>query len=220
MTTHGPTIEIAGERLQLLPQRAVYWPTQRMLLIADAHFGKAARFRMHGVPVPGGTTESNLQVLDALLERCAVERLLFLGDFTHGRLDADSATLKRLAQWRAAHGELSVELVIGNHDRSSGALPEALAMATHAEPHDIGPFSLCHHPEVRGGGYVLAGHLHPVVKLYGRGHDRARAPCFVFGEHAALLPAFGAFTGGLKIERQAGDRIWVIAGDNVLALPR
>ena len=218
-TAGGTAIEAAGEALTLLPERAVHWPRERMLLIADAHFGKAERFRMHGVPVPAGTTDENLQMLDRLVALHRVERLVFLGDFLHGRVAASGATLRRLVQWRAGMPALSIELVLGNHDMKAGALPAGLSMVVHSEPLTLGPLALCHHPEPVEGAYVLAGHLHPVVKLHGRGHDRVRTPCFVFGERVAVLPAFGAFTGGHRVERQAGDRIWVVAGERVLRLP-
>jgi hypothetical protein len=94
------TIEVAGEALRLLPERALLWPARRLLMVADAHFGKAARFRTLGVPVPSGTTASNLQVLDALVLRHAVERIVFLGDLMHGRLLHGSATFNALIDWR------------------------------------------------------------------------------------------------------------------------
>jgi DNA ligase-associated metallophosphoesterase len=210
---------VAGEVLRLLPERAVLWPARRMLLVADAHFGKAARFRTLGVPVPAGTTAANLARLDALVERHGVERVLFLGDLMHGRLLPGSATFHALAAWRERRPGLSLELVPGNHDRNAGALPPALGVQVHADPHDVGPFALRHHPEPLPGRYVLAGHVHPVVTLTGRGRDRVRTPCFVFGEAVGVLPAFGAFTGGWPVDRGEAGRVFVVAGDRVLALP-
>lgn len=214
-----PQIEVAGEVLTLLPQRAVYWARQRMLLVADAHFGKAARFRMHGVPIPRGTTDDNLDVLDTLLDNHAIDRIVFLGDLMHGRIARDAPTFERLGSWCAQRRGVALELIMGNHDRHAGALPSALSITVHSEPYRIGPFALCHHPATLDDAYVLAGHLHPVIRLYGRGLGRVQAPCFVFGPRAAVLPAFGAFTGGFRIARQPADRIWVVAGEQVLRLP-
>jgi len=215
----GATIEVAGECLQLLPQRALLWPGRRMLLVADAHFGKAERFRTLGVAVPSGTTGDNLSVLDAIIQTHPVDRIVFLGDLTHGRLTPESSMFRAFAQWRERHRALELDLVMGNHDRHAGELPAALGITLRAEPHDVGPFSLCHHPEPRPGRYVLAGHVHPAVKLFGLGHDRVRTPCFVFGTQVGILPAFGAFTGGFTVDRATADRIYVIAGERVLALP-
>lgn len=215
----GTTIEVAGECLRLLPQRALLWPAMRMLLVADAHFGKAERFRTLGVAVPSGTTGDNLQALDALVWAHRVERIVFLGDLTHGRLSAGSSMFQKFVQWRERHAGLELELVMGNHDRHAGNLPAALGLTLRAEPHEVGPFALCHHPEPIPGRYVLAGHVHPAVTLSGLGHDRVRTPCFVFAAAVGILPAFGAFTGGFTVERGTDKRVYVIAGERVLALP-
>ncbi len=212
-------VTIAGEQLQLLPQRALLWPARALLMVADAHFGKAARFRTLGVPVPPGTTAVNLQVLDELVDRHAVERIVFLGDLMHGRLLPGSATFHALIAWRERRPALSLELVPGNHDQHAGELPPALGIQVHEDPHDIGPFALRHYPEALPGRYVLAGHVHPVVTLHGSGRDRVRTPCFTFDEAVGVLPAFGAFTGGHVVERAGAGRIFVVAGERVLALP-
>lgn len=219
MDVPATVIEVAGERLQLLPQRALLWPARRMLLVADAHFGKAARFRMLGVPVPAGTTADNLQVLEQLVHSHAVERIVFLGDLMHGRLSPAASTFQQFVAWRASRAQLGLELVLGNHDRHAGELPGALGVQLRVEPYDIGPFSLCHHPEVAARGYRLAGHVHPVVRLHGAGHDRVRTPCFAFASQGGLLPAFGAFTGGYAVPRRTSGRVFVIAGERVLELP-
>jgi DNA ligase-associated metallophosphoesterase len=169
--------------------------------------------------VPSGTTASNLQVLDELVVRHAVQRVVFLGDLMHGRLLHGSATLHALIDWRARRPSLSLELVPGNHDAHAGELPPALGVLVHRDPHDIGPFALRHHPEPLPGRYVLAGHVHPVVTLHGSGRDRLRTPCFVFDEGVGVLPAFGAFTGGFVVDRSAAGRLFVVAGARVLELP-
>jgi metallophosphoesterase superfamily enzyme len=69
------------------------------------------------------------------------------------------------------------------------------------------------------GGYVLAGHIHPAARITGRANESLRLPCFWFGADAAVLPAFGAFTGTAVVDPDPGDRVCVIAGDRVLELP-
>ena len=86
-------VELAGERLWLLADKAVYWPARKMLIIADIHFGKAAAFRALGVPVPRGTTTQNLLALDALLAMYACDEIIFLGDFLHARAAHAAATV-------------------------------------------------------------------------------------------------------------------------------
>ncbi len=75
--------EWAGEAVELLPERALWWPARGLLFVADLHIGKAATYRALGQPVPGGTTQENLARLDALIARHAPAGIVFLGDFLH-----------------------------------------------------------------------------------------------------------------------------------------
>jgi len=211
-------IDIAGEKLTLLPQRALFWPARQMLVIADIHFGKAASFRAQGIPVPRGTTTENLDALDALVDACQAMHILFLGDFLHARHAHASATMAAVAGWRERRGELALTLVRGNHDRHAGDPPSTLRIGVVDEPHRIGPFVFAHHPKADPDGYVLAGHLHPVYRLTSRG-DALRLPCFLFGAGVGLLPSFGSFTGGYPVLPAMGDRLFVAADDRVLEIP-
>ena len=82
----------------------------------------------------------------------------------------------------------------------------------------IGKFILTHHPmeDVSPGYYNLAGHIHPGVCMYGRGKQALTLPCFYFGDHQALLPAFGVFTGLAKIRPAKNDKIFVILEDRIV----
>lgn len=208
-------IGLAGEQVLLLPQKALYWPRMRVLAVADIHFGKAAAFRALGVPVPRGTTGDNLAALDRLLAAHAVEHVVFLGDFLHAKAAHAPATLAALAQWRARHPALRLTLVRGNHDLHAGDPPPALDIAMVDEPFTLHPFSFCHHPDLAAPGYVLAGHVHPVFVLADR-RDALRLPCFVADARRAILPSFGAFTGGHALRPGAGERLFLVAGDAVL----
>lgn len=212
-------IDAGGERLTLLPEKAVWWARTATLLVADVHIGKAASFRAQGVPVPRGTTSATLARLDGLLRRFPVGRIVFLGDLLHSRRGRVPATMAAVACWRAAHGDLELVLVRGNHDARAGDPPEALGIRTVPEPWNEGTLTLRHAPEPHASGYVLAGHVHPAVVLRGRGRERVRLPCYWFGGAVAVLPAFGAFTGTCEISPQPGDRVYVIAEDRVLAVP-
>lgn len=209
-----------GTTLWLLPEKAIYWPGQRALLIADAHFGKAAAYRRLGQPVPHGTTASNLAVLDRLLARHDCQRLIFLGDFLHAPGSQGPATLAALQQWRDRHGGLAVTLIRGNHDRRAGDPPASLAFEVVAEPLPLGPFALQHEPEPHPRLPVLAGHVHPVYRLQGKGRQSLRLPCFSFGEEVSLLPAFGAFTGGHALRPGRADQLFVVGDGQVWPVRR
>ena len=207
-------LTLEGEAVLLLAEKALYWPARRMLVIADIHFGKAAAFRALGVPVPRGTTTENLDALDALMARYPTEQLMFLGDFLHARASHASATMAAMLAWRLRHPLLRLLLVRGNHDKRAGDPSAALGIEIVDEPYTLAPFSFCHHPDIEAPGYVLAGHVHPVYVLATR-VDSVRLPCFQVGPGRMILPSFGSFTGGYAISAQAGERIFVTAGDAV-----
>jgi metallophosphoesterase superfamily enzyme len=84
------------------------------------------------------------------------------------------------------------------------------------EPRLEDPFILRHHPERSMSGYTLAGHVHPAVTMRGSGRQKERLPCFFLGEHVALLPAFGSFTGAFTVKPGPRDRVYVVADGEVL----
>lgn len=209
----------AGTELRLSPERAAWWPETGTLLAADVHIGKAATFRALGVPVPAGTTAGTLDRLSATLEATGAARLVLLGDLLHAPQALEPAQREALARWRTRHAAVEMTLVRGNHDARAGRLPPGLGIEEVEEPYAAGPFALCHEPiDAADGRYVLAGHLHPAVRLAGRA-DAVRLPCYWFGRSRGVLPAFGEFTGALTVRPRPGDRVFAIAGDRVLALP-
>ena len=217
-------VEAGGETFDLLPEKAVWWPRRRMLLVADAHFGKAQSFRRLGVAVPAGTTSAMLDDLSRLLAKLDAPRLVFLGDFLHSARGRSPRVLQALQRWRQRHAQVDMDLVRGNHDDRAGDPPPALHMAVHDEPLRIDAIALCHHPRLRPGAYVLAGHVHPCVWVRGGAHERVRLPCFSVGPQLAVLPAYGAFTGMHALEGAidtgaAMERLYVVSGEKVVALP-
>ncbi|MGY2289004.1 ligase-associated DNA damage response endonuclease PdeM [Pseudomonas sp. SDO528_S397] len=214
MPAHYP-LQLAGETLWLLADKAVYWPARRCLLIADVHFGKASAYRALGQPVPQGTTSDNLERLDRLLAGYACEQIVFLGDFLHGPGSHASGTLGALRAWRAQHAHLRLTLIRGNHDKRAGDPPDDLHIEVVTEPLLMGPFALQHEPDAHPSHHVLAGHVHPVYRLRGKGRQSLRLPCFLIGEQVSLLPAFGAFTGGYGVTAGDGHQV-VVVGDQTI----
>ena len=208
-------IELQQTELWLLAEKAIYWPAEQALLIADIHFGKASAYRQLGQPVPHGTTQANLNQLDVLLARYDCRQLIFLGDFLHAPESQTPATLTQLRRWRATHADIAITLIRGNHDRRAGDPPAELGIEVVPEPLLLGPFALQHEPDPHPSHHVLAGHLHPAFRLHGRGRQSLRLPCFCIGERISLLPAFGAFTGMMEVGAEAGQRIYVVGADSV-----
>jgi len=213
------SFDFASTRWQALPQRALLWPARRWLVVADVHVGKAAAFRARGVPVPAGTTVGNLARLTDLIALTQPQRVVFLGDLLHAREAHNAETLAQLTRWRRRHAALALTLIEGNHDRHAGALPVELAIDVVAEPWVVDGVALSHHPQRVDGAGVVAGHLHPCVRLYGAANDSLRLPCFWQRDGLLTLPAFGEFTGGAPIVREQGDRVLAIADDRLIEIP-
>jgi DNA ligase-associated metallophosphoesterase len=220
MLLSGPLeIKAGGERLCLLPQRAVFLPEHGALLVADAHIGKAVSFRRLGVPVPAGTTEAGLQRLSEALDQTQAQHLIFLGDLLHSARSRSAGTVAAVAHWRASRASLRLTLVRGNHDLHAGDPPADWGVQCVDEPLHLGGLALRHHPEALQGAYVLAGHVHPSAVLGGRAHQRLRLPCFHFGPQVGVLPAFGEFTGSHSLPRGPQDRVYVTTDETVRELP-
>lgn len=238
MTEHAPppapagalALPLAGETLWLLPQRALCWPARRTLVVADLHFGKDDVFRRAGLAIPEGAVADDLARLDALLEATRSERLLVLGDFLHGTLQPGDAFPPRFARWRAAHRELAIIVVAGNHDRHArrdGLAPAALEVAWQGGALQDGPFDFVHDPDAcredtatgaGAGRFRLGGHLHPVTLLPARGRPHLRVPVFWQRRDSLVLPAFGRLTGGHPVRPAPGERLMVASAERVIAL--
>lgn len=186
---------LAGQALRLYADRALYWPAQRRLLVADVHLGKDDSFRAAGIALPAGGTRHDLDRLSALIEHSGAEALWFLGDLLHGPL-LDARWRNEWARFRARHAGLEMLLVEGNHDRA--AARAGLDIEHRRDPVEDGhsPVVFAHAPrpaQEADGRLVVCGHLHPVVRVPG---FRGRFPAFVQAEHQLVLPAFSLFTGG------------------------
>jgi len=205
--------------LDLLPGRAAFWSDKKTLLVADVHIGKDATFRAEAVPLPLGSTDSDLHRLSDLIRQTGAERLLALGDLYHARAGMTDRTLSAVRAWRADHRSLEIVLVRGNHDRDAGLSPSDLEITEHDGPLVEGPFCFRHDPGSSDDGYVVCGHLHPGVVLRGNGGQRERLACFHANPSRLVLPAFSEFTGLHILHPEPGDRVAVVAGTDVIALP-
>ncbi len=214
MQTKQPLI-IGDVTLWLLADKAIYWPQQRTLLIADIHFGKAAAYRALGQPVPRGTTQKNLDRLEALIETYPTDHIIFLGDFLHAPKSHAPATLALLHQWRQKHAQIECTLVRGNHDLKAGDPPAYLNIDVVTEPYLFHQFALQHIPKLHPTHHVIAGHIHPTFELQGRGRQRLRLPCFYHEPTFTLLPSFGAFTGGFLIDTAKAKKVFVTDGTGI-----
>lgn len=205
-------VKLAGEHIQLLAQRALHWPAQRLLAIADVHLGKDDVFRDAGIAIPAGGANADLVRLSVLLGLTGATRVRVLGDFIHGT--------RGVARWRETwrefrerHAGVDVELVLGNHDR--GLDITGLDVLILEEGLREGPFYFRHDHQSGATGLCISGHMHPVVRLPMLGKA---FPVFHLQREGLVLPAFSAMTGGWNV---ASTDAWVAcAQGHVVVSPR
>jgi uncharacterized protein len=215
--THATLVKFGSTRLALLAERAVADLASQTLYLADLHIGKSATFRAAAIPIPDGDTTGDLLRLSRAIERTGARKLVVLGDFLHASPGLLNAEWK---PWRRRHSDLEVLVVRGNHDQHSGDPPRDWQVRMVDEPFRDGEFVLRHLPEPDPSAPVLAGHLHPSVRLRGGGRDRVSLPCFHFSGAVAVLPAFTSFSGGYPIRAAKDDRVYAIADDAVIEVSR
>jgi DNA ligase-associated metallophosphoesterase len=196
------TIIVAGTALIADLAGALYWPDERLLIVSDLHLEKGSSFAARGVLLPPYDTAATLESIAGMLSRHDVRTVVALGDNFHdpggpARLAAaDRARLTSLQQGR------EWIWIAGNHDPDidpglaggiGGSFAEALA---------LGPLVFRHEPSSGPRPGEIAGHLHPVARISRRGHALTRR-CFASDGTRLVMPAFGAYTGGLDIGHAA-----------------
>jgi DNA ligase-associated metallophosphoesterase len=205
MTIAAP-LHIAGTRLLLDPLGALYWPDRGLLAVADLHLEKGSAAASQGRLVPPWDTRVTLDRLASLLRRYRPRVLVALGDSFH---DAGGASrMLRADAERLAAIATSVRTiwVMGNHDP---APPQGLPGETVAA-HEDGPLVFRHIATDHARGEIC-GHHHPKAVIPARAAQVTR-PCFVTDAARVMLPAFGAYTGGLDVRDPAIGRLFPRGG--------
>jgi uncharacterized protein len=195
------TIAISNTIFIADPAGALYWPEQHLLCVADLHLEKGSSFARRGVLLPPYDTVATLRNLEMLIARYAPRLVVALGDSFHdasaaARVSADNrntlTALQRGRDWL---------WIAGNHDPDpvpavGGSFAPALA---------LGGLVFRHVPAGEAG--EIAGHLHPCARINWRGHAIVRR-CFAADAVRMVMPAFGAYTGGLNIRDRAFANIF------------
>jgi uncharacterized protein len=192
------TIVLAGAETAADPAGALYWPGERMLVVADLHFEKGSAFAKRGTLLPPYDTATTLVRLAALLRRYAPRLVVALGDSFHDgdgfrRMSATDRTALRALQ----NGREWI-WIAGNHDAD---LPRDVG-GSFASFLAVGPLIFRHVPSAGTADGEVAGHLHPVARVAQRGRCVSRR-CFTSNGRRLVLPAFGAYAGGLNIRDDA-----------------
>lgn len=200
----GLLVRVADEVCVLRCSGAMHVVAHDVLIVADLHFEKGSAYAARGQMLPPYDSAATLTRLEAEVAAINPRAVVLLGDSFHDRgavprmAAGDRARLERLA---AGRDWIWLE---GNHDR------EALVPQTPAdrlpgevvETLKLGTLRLVHEPEAGDQPGEVAGHLHPCVRVAAHGRG-VRRPCFITDGRRIILPAFGAFTGGLNVRDPA-----------------
>lgn len=191
---------MAGVALVADLSGALWWDTQRLLVVSDLHLEKGSSFAARGTLLPPFDTAVTLGRLAAVIARYNPATVIALGDSFHDR----DAPARLAAPDRARIGTLQVGRdwiwISGNHD------PEPCGVGGHlADTITIGPITFRHEPT--GAEGEIAGHLHPKARVATRLRTMERR-CFAADGVRAIMPAFGAYAGGLSVRDAAFARIF------------
>jgi len=191
-------IAVAGVALVADPAGAIYWPDQKLLAVADLHFEKGSAFAARGVLLPPYDTATTLARLARLVGRYSPSLVIALGDSFHdGGGPARMDDISRVALKALQRGRDWV-WIAGNHDPDpadniGGRFADALA---------LGALTFRHEPSAKRCDGEIAGHLHPLARVAQRGGAVSRR-CFAGDGLRLVMPAFGAYAGGLNVRDRA-----------------
>lgn len=200
-------IEMRGQRFYGDSAGALYWPAERVLVVADLHFEKGSSFAHRGMLLPPYDTAATLSSLGKVISRHCPRMVIALGDSFHDgegaqRLSAtDRETLSALQSGR------DWIWISGNHDPD----PATGIGGVFCDCVSIGPFVFRHEPGSVPEDNEIAGHLHPVARVNVRGRTMSRK-CFASDGRRMVMPAFGAYTGGLNVRDRAFAAIFGALG--------
>ncbi|HMB99102.1 MAG TPA: ligase-associated DNA damage response endonuclease PdeM [Balneolaceae bacterium] len=209
---------LKGEKLLLNQKKSIFWYNQNMLIVADLHLGKAVHFRKAGIAAPAQTNDQTLNNLASLIDYYQVSSVLILGDLFHSRVNSD---WQKFINWKSNFQQVNFILVKGNHDllstvdyqRSNLRINDKLVLNPFLFIHDSSELSVNDSEKV-----VMSGHIHPAVKLSGKGRQKITLSCFLLKKNNLILPAFGSFTGTYKIPKSRNNRIFAITDESVIEI--
>ena len=184
----------AGERLEALPSGALHWPARRMLAVADLHLEKGSSYAVNALKLlPRHDTRLTLSMLAALVEALRPETVVCLGDSFHDRQAVERLPKAERAEIERLTGLTRFIWIAGNHDPA----PPPAGWGHVAVEIADSPLVFRHEAQFGPAEGEISGHFHPVAALTIRGRG-IRRRCFLTDGKRVILPAFGAYAGGLN----------------------
>ena len=206
-------IVIFNDHFYLHKTGAVFWKEKNTLLLADIHLGKVGHFRKSGIPVPrkaGGVFYDKIIKLKNSLN---FSQIIFLGDLFHSSLNNEWFLFENWVK----KSELKIILIKGNHDIIPKLVFEQVGIKTYDDL-KIEKFFFTHYPKKINDCFVFSGHIHPGVRLIGKGKQTMKFPCFICNKDQIILPSFGGFTGMHLPKIRNGDQVFVITNKEIIEI--
>ncbi len=191
-------IGVFGVVLEAFAEGALWWDHERLLVVSDLHLEKGSAFAKRGQLVPPYDTAETLARLSGLIARLAPRLVVALGDSFHDRDGALRLSPRDRLTLAALQAQRDWVWIAGNHDPEP---PEGIG-GTYVDTLSLGPLTFRHEPAPAPAEGEIAGHLHPCARVIGRGRS-VRRPCFAGDGYRLIMPAFGAYTGGLNVRDRA-----------------
>lgn len=208
---------LCNQHVELLPEKAIFWKEESILVVSDLHLGKTATFRRAGIPVPDAVMLHDLENLILLLQRKRAKRCVIAGDFLHHPSGLTDQTLALIEDW-LLKTPCPVDLILGNHDRAFKQIKhEHWKMTIYEKALFIKPFAFSHIHTDFPGFFTWSGHIHPQI-IIGNRRKMTRLPCFLIQPEKGLLPAYSSFAGGFSINRDPNSEIYAIVDDSVIKI--
>lgn len=200
-------LSFADEEMLLTEGRALYWPRERTLLVADMHLEKGSFFARHGQPIPPYDSRETLERVALAIRDTGARRVITLGDNFHDAGGAARLEPHACGMLAALTKAVDWVWITGNHDIGrDGSVAEADCGGTLVEELEVAGIILRHQAKAGETRPELSGHFHPRLQLTVQ-RRRIVRPCAVVSanENAdgsrsgrMILPAFGAFTAGMS----------------------
>lgn len=211
-------MEVCGRTFVADRSGALYWPAEQALIVADLHLEKGSSGAARGRMLPPYDTRATLMKLAEAVDRFEASAVIALGDSFHDRAAADRMAGEDLDVLRIIQDERDWIWVTGNHDPDIDKRLGGVSMPDVA----LGGLTLRHVPAEGRITHEIGGHMHPAAKLSVHGHT-LRRPCFISNGLRLVLPAFGAFTGGLNVLDDAflplfgndGFSVWLLGDEGL-----
>ncbi|UYQ91842.1 ligase-associated DNA damage response endonuclease PdeM [Chitinophaga horti] len=196
--------------------KGLYWEEERALIVSDLHLGKSAHFRKAGIAIPANIVQEDLFCLQKLVVHYNPQKVIIVGDMFHSSVNNEVQYFKI---WRRQFSQLQFDLITGNHDIMDEQVYDELEICRY-DSLTLGNIHFVHDAADAdaAGKYVLSGHIHPGVRMFGYGRQSMRLACFYFGREYAVLPAFSHFTGMYMVDPQPGDPVFVLADKKVFKM--